>query len=144
MIQLEVNFRSSMKYLDIGKVAKQSGLQASALRYYEKLGLISSIGRKGLRRQYKHDVLDKLTLITLGRMAGLSLEEISNMFSSQGELTVDRNMLTHKADEIDQTIKKLELISDSMRHVVSCQADNHLDCPSFQKLLKSVKHHPQS
>lgn len=130
-----------MKYLDIGEVAKQSGLQASALRYYEKLGLISSIGRKGLRRQYKHDVLEKLTLISLGRSAGLSLEEIASMFSPQGELAVDRDMLTHKANEIDQTIKKLELVRDSMRHVATCPAENHLDCPSFQKLLTAVKHH---
>ncbi len=128
-----------MKYLDIGEVVKQSGIQASALRYYEKLGLIAPTGRKGLRRQYKDNVLQKLTLITLGQTAGLSLTEISSMFSSQGELVVNRELLFDKADKIDQMINNLQIMRDSMRHIASCQAVSHLDCPSFQKLLIAVK-----
>ncbi|MGB3146448.1 MAG: MerR family DNA-binding transcriptional regulator, partial [Paracoccaceae bacterium] len=41
-----------MKILDIGELSEAARLPASALRYYEELGLIQSIGRHGLRRQF--------------------------------------------------------------------------------------------
>ena len=40
--------------MDIGEVAKRSGVPASALRYYEQRGLIASNGRQGLRRTWRH------------------------------------------------------------------------------------------
>ena len=46
-----------MKELDIGKVARWSGLPASTLRYYEEKGLIHSIGRNGLKRVFAESVL---------------------------------------------------------------------------------------
>jgi DNA-binding transcriptional MerR regulator len=46
-----------MKLLDISDVVVRSGLPASALRYYEEPGLISSVGRRGLRRQFGPQVL---------------------------------------------------------------------------------------
>ena len=55
--------------MDIGDVSKRSGISASALRYYEEIGLIHSDDRKGLRRQYSNSVLDVLALITLAKEA---------------------------------------------------------------------------
>ena len=54
------------KELDIGAVARLSRIAPSALRHYEKKGLIASTGRHGLRRQYAAGVLDQLRLIALG------------------------------------------------------------------------------
>ncbi|ELV8626843.1 MULTISPECIES: helix-turn-helix domain-containing protein [Vibrio] len=129
--------------MDIAEVAKQSGLPPSTLRYYEKLGLIISIGRSGLRRQYAPNVLEKLNLISLGRLAGLSLNDIAAMLatSSQDALVLDRDMLNNKAQEIDVQIKRLKAVRDSLHHVANCPHSSHLACPSFQKLMKSVKRH---
>ena len=66
-VQLEARFKSTMKALDIREIADLSGINPSALRYYEKKGLIQPVGRNGLRRQYHQNVLNKLQLITLGR-----------------------------------------------------------------------------
>ena len=55
-----------MKELDIGEVVRQSGVPASALRFYEEKGLIASIGRRGQRRVFAGDVLQRLALIALG------------------------------------------------------------------------------
>lgn len=46
-----------MKFLDIGEVSAKSGIKPSALRYYEEIGLIFSISRHGLRRQFSSEVL---------------------------------------------------------------------------------------
>jgi len=59
-----------MRYLDITAVAQQSGVPASALRYYEQKGLIASVGRRGLRRLFDAGVLERLALIALGQAAG--------------------------------------------------------------------------
>lgn len=71
-----------METLDIGEVVRRCGIPASTLRYYEEKGLIVSSGRHGLRRQYDADVLERLALISLGRTAGFSLDEIPLVFGA--------------------------------------------------------------
>ena len=57
-----------MRYLDIAEVAQQSGIAASALRYYEEKGLIASVGRRGLRRLFDAGCApERLALIALGQ-----------------------------------------------------------------------------
>jgi MerR family regulatory protein len=68
-----------MGMMDIGDVAERSGVPPSTLRYYEEIGLIRSISRHGLRRQFDSDVLLTLSLIELGKTAGFSLTEIGGM-----------------------------------------------------------------
>ena len=58
-----------MKLLDIAEVADRTGVPASALRFYEEKGLIAPVGRRGLRRLFDIDVLERLSLIALGRTA---------------------------------------------------------------------------
>lgn len=124
-----------MKDLDISDVAKRSGLPASTLRYYEEKGLIQSSGRKGLRRLFDPTVMDQLALISLGRAAGFSLDEIASTF--QGErVEIDRDALLQKADEIDATINKLTAMRNGLRHAAECDAPSHMECPKFQRLLR--------
>ncbi|MFI8418143.1 helix-turn-helix domain-containing protein [Serratia sp. NPDC078593] len=121
--------------LDIAQVVKRTGLKPSTLRFYEDKGLIRSIGRRGLRRQYGEEVLQKLALINLGRQAGLTLAEIGAMFDERGEMHIDRQHLLTKAEEVDNTIRRLKAVRDGLRHVAQCPADHHLACPTFQKML---------
>ncbi|KVT73829.1 MerR family transcriptional regulator [Burkholderia ubonensis] len=129
-----------MGRLDIADVARHAGLPASTLRYYEEKGLIASNGRRGLRRQYDPAVLQRLALIALGREAGFSLDEIGAMFGAGGEPDIDRAKLDAKADEIDRTIRRLSAVRDGLRHAAACPAPSHLQCPSFQKLLRIAEH----
>ena len=122
--------------MDISQVARQSGLPASTLRYYEEKGLIRSIGRTGLKRTFSPTVLDQLSLISLGRSAGFSLDEIAGMFSSGGRLRIRRQLLSDKADELDRKIRKLTTMRDGLRHAAVCPAPSHLECPKFRRLMK--------
>jgi DNA-binding transcriptional MerR regulator len=87
--------------MDISEVAKKSGVAASALRYYERKGLIHSLESEGARRKFSPAVLDQLALIALGQAAGFSLDEIRVMFTPGGEPNIDRAMLAAKADELE-------------------------------------------
>lgn len=124
-----------MKNPDISQVAKISGMAASSLRYYEERGLISSIGRRGLRRLFSPDIYDRLALISLGRAAGFSLDEIGDMLGDDGQPDIDRTLLAAKADEIDRTIRKLGALRDGLRHAAVCPERRHVQCPTFQRLL---------
>src|SRR5262245_59465892 len=116
--RLEV--KGFMRNLDIAEVAKQTGLPASALRYYEEKKLIRSIGRRGLRRVCAAEVVERLALISLGRLAGFSLDEIAQMFAPDGRLRIDRQKLAAKAKELDQTIRQLTAMRDGLKHAVNC------------------------
>ena len=121
--------------MDIGEVVQRSGVPASTLRFYEEKGLVAPTGRHGLRRQYDADVLDRLALISLGRLAGFSLDEIAGMFAPSGKPRIDRRRLAAKAAEIDGTIARLTAMREGLRHAAVCPAPSHLECPTFRRLL---------
>jgi len=121
--------------MDIAEASRRSGLPASALRFYEEKGLIVSIGRRGLRRTFDSGILERLSLISLGRSAGFSLEEIAQMFAPDGAPRIDRAMLNAKADDLERTISKLSALRDGLRHAARCPAPSHLECPTFRRLL---------
>ena len=127
-----------MRYLDIVAVAQQSGVPASALRYYEEKGLIASVGRRGLRRLFDVRVLERLALIALGQAAGFSLDEIAGMFSPDGRPKIDRKALATKAEELDHTIQQLSSMRDGLRHAAVCPAPSHMECPSFRRLMRAA------
>lgn len=131
------------RVMDIGEVASESGLPASTLRYYEEKGLIQSIGRNGLRRLFEASTLQRLGLVALGRAAGFSLDEIAAMFTADGRPQIDRDQLMAKADELSQTIRHLTAMRDGLRHAANCPAPNHLECHTFQRLLRVAAKKPK-
>ncbi|MEU0074846.1 helix-turn-helix domain-containing protein [Streptomyces sp. NPDC006332] len=127
-----------MTDLDIAEVAQRAGVPASTLRFYEEKGLITPVGRRGLRRQYDPGVLERLALIALGRTAGFSLDEIARVFMPDQEPHLDRRMLAAKAEELDRQIRELGVLRDSLRHAASCPAPRHMECPTFRRLLEAT------
>ena len=105
--------------MDIAEVARRSGVPAATLRFYEQKGLIRPVGRRGLRRLFDAGVLQNLALISLGRVAGFSLDEIARMFAPDGQLRIDRQMLRAKAGELDRTIRRLRAMRDGLRHAAA-------------------------
>lgn len=125
-----------MKILDIADIARQTGLPPSTLRYYEELGLIEPVGRHGLRRQYEPDTLMQLALISLGKAAGYSLDEIAGMFGGNREPALSRPDLHARADRLEQQIRELTALKNAIRHVADCPAPSHMQCPTFQRLIR--------
>jgi DNA-binding transcriptional MerR regulator len=124
--------------MDIGEVARRSGVPASTLRFYEEKGLIVSVGRRGLRRLYDPGVLERLGLIALGRAAGFALDEIALMFAPDGRPRIDRRRLAAKANELDETIRELVAMRDGLRHAATCPARSHMECRTFRRLLRAA------
>lgn len=124
--------------MDITEVVRKTGIPASTIRFYEEKQLICSIGRRGLHRVFSPNVVERLALIGLGRAAGFSLDEIAGMFLPDGRPRIDRKVLAAKADELDETIAKLTKMRDGLKHAAACPAPSHMECPSFQRLMRAV------
>ena len=75
-------------------------------------------------------------MIALAKQAGFNLEELKKIFKNQNKILLDKEQLKKKALEIDKKIKQLEAVKEGLIHACNCKAPSHLECPTFQRLLK--------
>lgn len=122
--------------LDIAEVGRRAGLAPSALRFYERRGLIAPAGRHGQRRVYAAEILDRLTLITCARDAGFTIAEIGRFLVATPNDEVLRAHLSRKADELTKSITKLQNMRDSLAHAAHCSHSPLVECPDFKQALE--------
>jgi DNA-binding transcriptional MerR regulator len=123
--------------LDIGEVADRSGLAPSALRFYEREGIIVSAERKGLRRQFRPDVLTTLAVVALCRQAGFSLEEIKALLATRGR-PAWKSFALRKRDELRAQAAHLDVLADRLDHALGCPSPNVFDCVHFRAALEEA------
>jgi MerR family transcriptional regulator, redox-sensitive transcriptional activator SoxR len=116
----------------IGELAARSGFAASALRYYESLGLITSRRTSGNQRRYERAMLRRLAFIRSAQRVGLSLEEITEALQTlPGNRTptkADRTRLSHQwRSRLNEQIERLERLRDRLDSCIGC------GCLSLQK-----------
>lgn len=111
-----------MVLLSIGELAKRAGVQASAIRYYESLGLISAPERFGGKRRYGEETLARLEAIHLFKRAGFSMAELQVLF--QSDPLPDQAVLSHLVDrkltELDDLIYKIQVMKQLLLAVRRC------------------------
>ncbi|MFE7743312.1 MerR family transcriptional regulator [Nocardia sp. NPDC057455] len=122
--------------LDIAEVGERTGLAPSALRFYEKRGLITATGRNGLRRTYHPDILGRLALIACARGAGFSLAEIARFLRASPTDAELRTRMAEKARQLDEDIARLIRMRDSLRHASTCTHDPLVECPDFKSTFE--------
>jgi DNA-binding transcriptional MerR regulator len=120
--------------LDIGEVASRSGMAPSALRFYERERIIESVERKGLRRQFRPDVLTTLAVVAMCRQAGFSIEEIKELLATGGR-PAWKAFATQKRDELRAQAEHLETIAGQLDHALRCPSPNVFDCEHFRAAL---------
>ncbi len=128
--------------MDISELSKITSLASSKIRYYEKIGLIKSVGRNGLKRVFAKGVINNLSFIALAQSYGLSLDDISSMLTANGKFRVRRSLFTKKIDEIDEQIKKLKKMKSRLEHLNNCREKDHFSCPNFQMLMSEALNRP--
>ncbi len=111
--------------LTIGEVARRSGVAASALRFYEERGLISSERAGSGHRRYPRPVLRRIAFIVFAQRIGLSLEEIG---TELGKLPPDRaptrrdwsRLSSSWSSRIDDRIAELERLKLGLTECIGC------------------------
>ncbi|GAA4561491.1 MerR family transcriptional regulator [Planotetraspora kaengkrachanensis] len=122
--------------LDIAEVAERSGLAASALRFYEKRGLVASAGRNGLRRTYHPEALDRLAFITCARGAGFTIAEIARFLRATPDDLELRTRMMRKAEELEEDVARLIRMRDGLRHASTCTHEPLVECPDFKNTFR--------
>jgi DNA-binding transcriptional MerR regulator len=118
--------------LDIGEVSQRTGLAPSALRFYERRGLIAPAGRNGIRRSYEPGVLARLGLIACARTAGFTLAEIGRFLTATPKDEQVRRRMGEKARELDAELARLGRLRDSLAHAATCSHVPLVECPEFK------------
>lgn len=124
--------------LDIAEVASRSGLASSALRFYERRGLITSGERNGLRRTYEPAVLDRLALISCAKAAGFTLAQIERFLTATPNDSELRVRMAEKARQVDEEIARLARMRDSLTHAVTCTHTPLVECPEVKARISET------
>ncbi|MEE8601991.1 redox-sensitive transcriptional activator SoxR [Euzebya tangerina] len=111
--------------LTVSEVARRSGFAPSALRFYEKRGLISAHRTDGGRRRYDRDVLRRLAFIAAAKHVGLTLEEIVEalaLLPDERTPTKDdwTRISTAWRGRLDAEIAALEKLRDGLDSCIGC------------------------
>ena len=123
--------------LTIGAVAKLTGKSASAIRYYEQIGLLPEPARAAGRRRYDRATVRTLAVIETAQRAGLALDEIKVLLSaSPGDpAAVERlrEVASRKLPEITALIERTERVRGWLECAARCECPDLDQCPLFDE-----------
>jgi MerR family redox-sensitive transcriptional activator SoxR len=127
--------------MPIDEVAVQSGLASSALRYYERCGLIRSGKKIGGRRHYPPSVLQRLSTIKVCQTLGFSLAEIAELLEGPGVGAAWRKLSRIRRAELRSQIEELQSLLEILDTTVDCDCPALHDCPEMSpegRLAKAI------
>ncbi|KHL12486.1 MerR family redox-sensitive transcriptional activator SoxR [Mumia flava] len=116
---------SAEPVLTIGEVAERSGVAASGLRYYESIGLISSIRTSGNQRRYVRSTLRRVAFIRTAAHVGLTLEEIREALATlpSGRTPTKRDWTRLSRSwrgRLEERISELVRLRDDLDSCIGC------------------------
>src|SRR5215208_7071192 len=122
--------------LAIGELARHTGSATSALRYYERIGLLPPAERSGGRRHYPPGIAERVGLIRLYQDAGFTLAEIRQLLAEGGPRSGSWSRLAErKIDELDARISEAQHARELLGHALGCPHPDLLSCPNFRSAL---------
>ena len=124
-----------MDGMSIGEVSRRAGLEPSAIRYYEGIGLLPTPPRVGGKRRYDASVLEWLSLIALAREAGFTMAEIKRLVTGFTPGTRPaarwRELATRKLVEIDAMVARAERMRAVLHVALDCGCFRLEDCAAL-------------
>ena len=119
----------------IGQVAEQAGVAASAIRYYEREGLLPEPERIGGQRRYSEDAVRRLEVIGVAKRAGFSLDDVRLLLdaSDGGEPAHAqiRELAERKLPEVDALIARAEAMREWLTRAQGCTCSSLEVCGLF-------------
>ena len=118
--------------LTITELGSRTGLASSALRFYERKGLLRSSGRAGGMRVYDESAVTQVALIDLLKIVGFTLGEIAEVLDVRGRVAADwRDKARVKVGELEAQIAELRRARAVLRHTIDCPHPTLNECPVF-------------
>ncbi|NQD96137.1 Cu(I)-responsive transcriptional regulator [Pseudomonas sp. CrR25] len=126
--------------MNIGQAARQTGLSAKMIRYYESIDLLPAAGRADSGyRQYGAQDLHRLAFIKRARDLGFSLAEVAQLLAlwqDRGRASADvKALAAEHIAELNRKIAELTGLRDTLQELMEhCQGDQRPDCPILRDL----------
>ncbi len=121
-----------MNDLTIGEVARRAGIQPSAIRYYESVGLLPTPKRMNKHRRYDAAIVQKLGLLQLAQQAGFTLTEIKTLFYGFEQNTPPAErwqaLAEQKMVEVDALIERAQHMKHLLQTSLRCNCLRLEDC----------------
>jgi MerR family transcriptional regulator, redox-sensitive transcriptional activator SoxR len=122
-----------MPQLTISEVARQVGLQPSAIRYYERIGILPPAQRISGQRRYDTTVLYRLAVIQWARQVGFTLEEIRRLFFGFRNVTRAserwQKLSRRKLVELDVLMDGIKTVRRLLKKMMqNCRCDTLEQC----------------
>jgi MerR family redox-sensitive transcriptional activator SoxR len=122
--------------MKIGQLAVRAGLQASAIRYYEKRGLLAAPQRTGGQRSYPSDALDRVLLIRFASDMGFTLAEIKLFLSGLRDNSPVgprwKKLASRKLAEVEQNIARSLKLKSLLHGLQGCH------CASLEQCVRAL------
>jgi MerR family redox-sensitive transcriptional activator SoxR len=119
-----------------GELARRSGLNASAIRYYEKMGLLAAPQRIGGQRRYPSDALDRVLLIRFATDMDFTLREIKLFLNGlRDNAPVGprwKKLATRKLAEVDENIARSLKLKTLLQGLLRCR------CASLKQCVRAL------
>lgn len=107
--------------MTIGEVSRHTGLRASAIRFYEKTGLLPAPFRSSGQRRYDASILGRLAVLKRAKECGFTLEEARQIFEGDGPPSPRWQRLTKsKIAQLNALEQKISGMKDLLTEVCSC------------------------
>jgi MerR family redox-sensitive transcriptional activator SoxR len=123
------------RQMTIGEVAGRSGVAASAIRYYESVGLLPEPDREHGQRRYDDEVIGRLGFIGVAQQAGLSLDEIRGLVEDvdRGGGLADpiRSASAAKLPEVEAMIERATAMKGWLEVASECECADPEECALF-------------
>lgn len=115
----------SKDLLTIGEIVDRSGFPHSALRYYEREGLLTATRTSGGQRRYRRSTLRRLAFIRAGRSIGIGLEEIRSALQALPAERTPTKADWHRLsrawrDRLDEQVNALVALRDGLEGCIGC------------------------
>jgi MerR family redox-sensitive transcriptional activator SoxR len=121
-----------MKTYSIGAVAKQTGVAASAIRYYEDAGILPKPARSSGRRYYDADAIRRIDVLKFAQQTGFTLHEIKTLFqgfNSKTQLNARWQVLARKkVEELDALLQRIQGMRQALESGLKCGCIRIEDC----------------
>ncbi|MEU1290385.1 MerR family transcriptional regulator [Kitasatospora sp. NPDC005856] len=118
--------------MTIGRLAEITGVPASAIRYWERHGLLPVPEREGGQRRYPPGAAERITVLRTFQQAGLSLEEIREL---QREQPRRQAVIRAKIAEVRQRMVDLDHAHELLAHALVCGEEDIVECPKFRRQM---------
>lgn len=129
--------------MKIGELAQRASLNASAIRYYEKLGLLAPPHRSGGQRRYSPDALDRVLLILFAGEMGFSLPEIKLFLSGLRDDTPVgprwKKLATKKLAELEASIARGLRLKTLLQGLLRCRCASLKQCVTTLGLNENLR-----